>query len=189
MATAEAYDDWDDPGLAFTDEQCKEYDPKAVAAVRVNELLGLVPLAIRRSQLGEKSKWWTDIAARMTDCVTWYCVVAGLPGIDRAALHAQAEMVDKKALTQLTVAARDIGEPEEFLAVWQARVRSEMVQHVTLGRRCAGSRKLSGWTKADRSMSNKIANALMKEINVVSKMAEALTARTKGEAQEEAEES
>jgi hypothetical protein len=184
MATAEAYDQWDDPGLAFTDEQCAEYDPKAVAAVRVNELLGLVPLAIRRSQLGEKAKWWETVAAKMTDVITWYCVVGGLPGIDRAALHAQAEMVDKKALTQLTVIARQLGEPEEFLAVWQASVRSEMVQHVTLGRRCAGSRKLSGWTKAERSLSNKIANAIVKEMSVAQKMADALAARTKGNSEE-----
>lgn len=177
MATAEAYDDWDDPGLAFTDEQCKEYDPKAVAAVRVNELLATIPLAIRRSQLGEKVKWWETVAAKMTDCVTWYCVVAGLPGIDRAALHT---LPTDKALTALTVRARDLGEPEDFLDVWRASVRSEMVSHVTLGRRCAGSRKLSGWGKAERSMSNKIANALMKELAVVQRSADSLTARTKG---------
>lgn len=180
MATAEAYDQWDDPGMAFTDEQCAEYDPKAVAAVRVNELLGYIPLALRRSQLGEKAKWWESVAAKMTDCVTWYCVVAELPGIDRAALHAQAELVDKKAMTQLTVVARQLGEPEEFLERWQAAVRTEMVQHVTLGRRCAGSRKISGWTKAQRSLSNKIANAVIRELHVIQRSADALTARTKG---------
>jgi len=179
MATAEAYDDWDDPGLAFTDEQLGEYDAKAVAAVRINYLLETIPLAVRRSQLGEKVKWWEGVAARQLDCVTWYCVVAGLPGVDRAEVYASAEP-EGKALTALTVRARDLGEPDAYLAAWTASVRSEMVQHVTLGRRCTNSRKLSGWTKADRSMSNKIANALMKEINVVGKMHEALTARTKG---------
>lgn len=180
MATAEAYDQWDDPGLTFTDEQCHEYKPQTTAAVRMNELLELIPLALLRSQLGEKPQWWVKVAHKMVDCVTWYAVVAELPGIDRAEV-----LEEPQRTTELTVAARKLGEPDEFLATWRQGVRAEMVIHVTLGRRCSGSRKISGWTKRERSVSNKVANALTKELGVCDHLEQMLNARTARRSDEE----
>src|SRR5690606_32686917 len=129
MATAVTYDEWDDPGLSFTEEQVAGYTPSAVAAVRVNWLLEHIPMALRRSQLGEKSEWWRKVADKMVDAITWYCVVAELPGIDREGVY---ELPDGDELKKLTVQARKWREPEDVLAEWRSLVRSEMVQHVTL---------------------------------------------------------
>lgn len=183
MATAEAYDQWDDPGLAFSEEQISGYEPTAVAAVRVNELLELIPVVARRAQLGEKAKWWESVGAKMLDVCSWYCVVAELPGIDReGALEVTA---DGSALRKLTVAARDLGTPEDFLAEWQGKADAEMRQHVSLGRRCASSRKLSGWSKRERSISNRVANALFKEQAAIARLSTSLRSRTKASAKEE----
>lgn len=177
MATAEVYDEWDDPGLSFTEEQVGSYSPQTVAAVRVNWLLETIPLAYRRSQLGEKSEWWRKVADKMVDVVTWYCIVAEIPGIDREHVFDLPETdADMK---KLTVAARKLGEPEELIASWRSIVRSEMIQHVTLGRRCAGSRKISNWTKREKSISNKVANAIFKEATVVNRLETQLASRTK----------
>jgi hypothetical protein len=173
VATAEAYDQWDDPGLTFTDTQCAEFRPQTTAAVRMNELLEMIPLALRRSQLGEKAQWWTQVAHKMVDCVTWYAVVAELPGIDRAEV-----LVEPEATKEVTVAARKLGEPQEFMATWHQGVRAELLVHVTLGRRCSGSRKVSGWTKRDRSISNKVANALNKELSTCGRLETMLASRT-----------
>ena len=175
MATAAVYDEWDDPGLAFSEEQVAAYTPQVVAAVRVNWLLENAPLALRRSQLGEKSEWWRKVADKMVDLITWYCVVAELPGVDREAIY---ELPDGKALTALTVEARRIGDPENFLAEWRSEVRSEMIQHVTLGRRCSGSRTISGWGKRHRSISNRVANSLYREATTCSHLEGMLMSRT-----------
>jgi hypothetical protein len=183
MATSATYDEWDDPGLSFTEEQVAAYTPQAVAAVRVNWLLDHIPLALRRSQLGEKAEWWRKVADKMVDVVTWYCVVAELPGIDRE------EIFDlpgaEEDIKKLTVAARKWGSPEDILAEWRILVRSEMVQHVTLSRRCAGSRKISGWNKRERSISNRVANALFKEATTTNRLESMLNSRTKSKKDEE----
>lgn len=176
MATAATYDEWDDPGLSFTEEQVAGYAPAAVAAVRVNWLLDHIPLALRRSQLGEKTEWWRKVADKMVDAVTWYCIVAELPGIDREAIY---ELPVDDGLKKLTVAARKLGEPSEVIAEWRALVRSEMVQHVTLGRRCAGSKKISNWGKREKSTSNKVANAIFKEMTTIGRLDSMLVSRTK----------
>lgn len=180
MATAEAYDDFDDPGLAFTDEQVKEYRPQIVASVRVNWLLEHIPLVLRRSQLGEKAQWWTKVGHKMVDVVTWYCVVAELPGIDREEL-----MKEPEAEKALTLAARKLGEPDEFLAEWASLIRTEMVQHVTLGRRCSSARAISSWGKRERSISNKVANALKKELDATGRLGSVLASRTASKKGEE----
>lgn len=182
MATSATYDEWDDPGLSFTEEQVAGYTPQAVAAVRVNWLMDHVPLALRRSQLGEKSEWWRKAADKMVDAITWYCVVAELPGIDREAIY---ELPDGDELKKLTVESRKWGESDDILAEWRSMVRSEMVQHVTLSRRCAGSRKISGWSKRERSISNKVANALFKEATTISRLEAMLNSRTKSKKEDQ----
>lgn len=177
MATAEAYDDWDDPGMAFNDEQVESYEPQACAAVRMNWLLGSIPLAVRRAQLGEKAKWWETVAAKQADLVTWYAVVAELPGVDREGLLG-VDGVDGADLRKLTVGARDMGDPLDWLAEWSSMVDQEMRGHVTLGRRCATSKKMSGWGKRERSISNKVANALHKEQTTIARLALQLRSRT-----------
>lgn len=181
MATAITYDEWDDPGLAFTEDQVAGYAPSAVAAVRVNWLAEHIPLALRRSQLGEKSEWWRKVADKMVDSITWYCVVAELPGIDREKIF---QLPDGEELKKLTVQARKWGEPSDVLSEWRMLVRSEMVQHVTLGRRCAGSKKISGWGKREKSISNKVANALFKEAMVTSRLETMLVSRTQTKEEE-----
>lgn len=182
MATAEVYDEWDDPGLAFTEEQVAAYTPQAVASVRVNWLLEHIPIVLRRSQLGEKTEWWRKTADKMVDVATWYCVVAEIPGLDREMIFDLG--LDDAEMKRLAVAARKLGEPEEFLATWRSLVRSEMVQHVTLGRRCAGSKKISSWGKREKSISNKVANALFKEATVIGRLETMLVSRTKSKTEE-----
>lgn len=172
MATAEAYDQWDDPGLAFSEEQIKACNPKASAAERVNALIEIVPVVLRRSELGTKAKWWEKVADKMVDVITWYCVVAELPGIDREGIRIHAN--DKA----ITLRAHKLGTEEEFMRIWHSTVSGVLVTHVTLGRRCASARALSGWTKKERSLSNRVANAIFKELTVIHRMDEALASRT-----------
>ena len=176
MATAALFDDWDDMGMAFTEEQVQAFDPMLSAASRANRLMDLVPVVQRRSWLGELPHWWTEVARHLTERAGWDLFVVKLPKLDVAELNAVCTSASGEALKALTLAAHKLGTPDEFLAAWRLEVNTALRMHVTLGRRCKALPRMSGWSKARGSLANKVAYALLKEYQVIDLVTESLKA-------------
>lgn len=179
MATAEIYNVWEDVGMAFSVEECDSYDPKEWAEHRIAQLLGACQLVYRRTQLPNLSKpvWWEEVDKRLWKCVTWYCMAMERPGISReddivAVVEALgAKSSEGKALTKR---ALDLVE-EDWLGAWRADAESSMRYVVTIGRRCVGRKD---WRKAQRSLNNRLANAVSKEIALIDKLEASLSSRS-----------
>jgi hypothetical protein len=168
MATSARFDAWDDVGMQFTDEQLSACDPSLTAAARANLLIDLIPAVQRRSALGTLPVWWTEVGRRMTVCATYYLWRIDHPRLDVGMLNAVAESAHGSDLRELTLRAHRLGSNEqEFVDAWKAELFGTLRQHVTLGRRCVASRAVSGWKKSNTSMSNKVAYALVKEIDAL----------------------
>lgn len=166
MATAASYDTWEDPGVAFGEDEIRGYVVSAVAEGRVRWLLHTAVVIEKLLALPDapKRQWWTKAQGKMVDCTTWYCIVAGLEGIDRSSVRTLPDPSSAEGKSLASEALKM--ESGEFMAQWIAEARAALISHVTIGRRCASARKMSGWTKKETSMSNKVANALVKELDV-----------------------
>ena len=174
MANAVVYDQWDDPGMAFSEAQVQEFQPSATAAGRVTWLVTHALVTQRRSDLNtEKPQWWAKVARSMVDCAGWYCVAGQLPGLDRT--EVMRAPVREAELKKLSALALRVGEPEEFLEGWRNDLVGVMRSHVTLGRRCLGARQVSGWTVKEKKLSNKVANAVHRELMLVQHLADQLS--------------
>lgn len=163
MATAVAFDEWYDAGMAFGEEEVRGHLATAVAEERIRLALDNVQVIERLLELPKapKPKWWRERQNHLIDVCTWYAVVAELPGIDRGLvrhLPSPSSAEGKK----LTARAHNL-DPVQWADTWVADVRLALVRHVTLGRACVNARKVSGWTKKEKSLSNKVAHALVRE--------------------------
>lgn len=179
MATAASYDQWADAGMAFTDEELKAYGPGLWAEERVKEVLDRWAVAHRKAGLPgiEAPKWWEDVSKKMLDVVSWYCVALALPGIDREALRdglPTPSSAEGKALTKRALDAT----PDGFLGSWSADAEAQMRYVVTIGRACWMAKGTSGWKKATNKESNRLANCLMKEINLTQRLDQTLSSRS-----------
>lgn len=163
MATATSYDEWEDVGLAFTAEEVASYDPQKWAEDRVTYLVEKARVIQRRSTIPGLGKqvWCEEAAKRLLDVAAWYCRALEIPGIVReeALDLPSAKTADGRKLTSLAQAA----EPENWLGALAAEGEVAMRYVVTVGRR-ASSRP--DWKRAQGKQSNKLANCVMKEINV-----------------------
>jgi hypothetical protein len=169
MATAIIYDGYEDVGMAFTDADLDAYDPALVAAQAAQRLLGVVPVVARLRQLGApKPMVWVKVQAKIVDCATWHCLVGELPGIDRAHV-ADLPSPSSAAGKALTVHAHQVISSGcgVFLAEWRVAVCGELGWMVTIGRRKCSSRRSP---KSERSKMNKVANALVRELNIIEKL-------------------
>jgi len=178
MATAVAYDQWEDAGLAFSEDQLKNFSPTLVAAARVNWMVEQIPIVLRRADLAGLPKWWQEVARKMEDVMGWYCVVAVLPAVDRVDLHSLVNAGTPAERKKQTLAAHSLGTEMEFLNAWHTEVRGTMIELVTLGRRCSSSTAVSGWKKADKKMANKVANAVDREAHAIDVLRQQLVSRT-----------
>ncbi len=180
MARAAAYDEWEDSGMVVTDEGCLEYDPQKWAQVRVGEVVQAAQLLMRMQQTNQpKPKTLDASAKRLIDVATWYCRSLGLEGLDRDAvttLPPPSSAAGKK----LSAAALKTSAPE-VLQVLREHAEVALRGCVTIGRRCEGQRKADGkWSKENRSHSNKLANAILKEMRTCDKLLELWASTTKG---------
>jgi hypothetical protein len=167
MATAEAYNDYDDPGMAFGEDEVKAYKPELWAEGRVKELVERCKVVAALLALGEdKPVFWKSMAGWLHNVVSWYCRVAELDGVDFDALSTAA--VKDKACIAAARKVMSLG-ADAWVHEWQSEADRHIRYVVTLGRRCATSKTLSGWTKRDRSISNKLANAIMGELRAADK--------------------
>jgi len=183
MATATSYDKWDDPGMAFTEEEIKGYSPQVFASGRIDELVHLYQM-VNLVQSGavriNKPVFWNKAGRKLLDKASWYAQALEVPGIDREAVEVLPEP-DSVEGKELMVAARELArmEPDEWLESYWQECSSMMFRVVTLGRRCSTNPALSGWGKRDRSYSNKLANAVNNELLLVGKLKEILETNTK----------
>ena len=164
MAASSMFDSWYDMDKAFTEDQVKGCDPKLAAAARANALIELVPVVQRRSALGDLPVWWEDVAKAMTVCATYYLFKIEAPRLDVEALNSVLTSAKGDELKALTLRAHQLGDAQEFLDGWKSDVEQALVTHVTLGRKCLAAKSVSGWKKAEGSMSNQVAYALVKEM-------------------------
>lgn len=177
MATATAYNDFEDPGLAFGEEELKSWNIKEFSEERVAMLINARRILIRSLEIPQISMpaLRRHAAKNLRDISSWYCVAIEIPGIkqDVEALL-DPHSPEGKALTK---AARDL-DLADWLGDWHAPAETAMRKVVTLGRRCASVPQVSGWKKADGKLSNKLANCLMKELNAIDKLSLKLEARS-----------
>lgn len=160
MARSAVYDKWEDVGLAFSVEEVADYDPKVLGEKRIAHLMDAALVMERRSTLPkiDKPAFCHQVARDLLNRATGYCRALTLPGIDKSAALTlpHAGSAEGKALTARAV-NMDI---DAWLVEEIARVEACLRYAVSIGRR-AESR--TGWRKTDRSLSNKLANALVQE--------------------------
>lgn len=174
MATAFAYDAWEDPGLAFTEREVEDYDPQKLAEARRDHLLSMWAVVHRHSELKiEAVQWWKDAARKVLDVASWYCVACEVPAFDRAELASSLPSPSSSAGKKLTAQALDLT-PEAWLGDWSASSEACMRYAVTLGRRAIGKKR----GKNLKRLSNKLANSIMKEMRTAQHLEELLSART-----------
>lgn len=173
MATAGAYDEWEDVGMAFTEEDIASYDPQKWADQHALDLVQRIKVFLRHAELPkvEKPDWWSKAADRYIDVITWLCVATEIPGIDREAIRTlpDAKSAEGKVLTK---EALDLV-PEEWLGYCSEANEADLRYVVTIGRRCG-----KGWGKRNRSLNNKLANALVRERAALLKLEDLLNSRT-----------
>lgn len=167
MARSGAYDEWEDVGLAFTDQEVATFSAQLWAETHLKELCDVVRVLLRRTQLPNmiKPQWQEQALKMMKGRVTWLSVAAALPAVD---LDAVCDLPDPKTaegkqLTQRALSA----EPDLYLASVRAHWSGLMTWYVTISRRAAS---VQSWKKAEHSRSNKIANAALGDVRTIDKL-------------------
>lgn len=167
MATASKYDPWHDQDLEFTLEELQAYRPEDWASKRVNELCQLHRIIERRLQLGQPmKKFWEDVQRYTLARATWYSRSLSVPGVDWDALHTLPDPTSQEGKA-LTVKAQtylmDYEGTEGWVDNYEAQAIGNLVYVVSIGRACAlkkPSIDWNGWSKNDKSMSNKLAHSV-----------------------------
>ena len=186
MARSAVYDEWEDVGLAFSAQEVAEYDPKALGEKRIAHLLESALVLERLSTIpkAEKPKWCHDAARDLLTRATWICKALTLPGIDKAAALElpPASSAEGKAIT----AAAQRLDLDTWLEEEISKAEACLRYAVSIGRR-AESRP--DWRKQDRSLSNKLANALVndhKRLQFLQEQFYALPVKAKVDSKDEA---
>lgn len=180
MATAGSYDEWDDPGMAFTPEELTTWDMEAFALERVEAIrmrLGL-PLRRRMELHLELPAFCGSYKKQVDGIVSWYYVALALPRSAEPDEATVAALLDPKSEEgkRLTKAAQTLSF-DVSLNSWEADAEGALRRVVTIGRRCAGATSVSGWKKADKSRSNKLANCVHRELTAIEKLRKSLESR------------
>lgn len=157
MANAKAYDSYEDVGMAFSDDDCAAYDPEVWATERVTYLREGELLLRRRTELDlSNPKWWQAQHVRLKNLIRWYCVALVLPLEEDEDLPAPTSAAGKR-ITAKAVSLEEAG----FVGEWQANAEAALRYVVTIGRRSS-----KDWPKSMRSQSNKLANCVVREVNI-----------------------
>ena len=182
MATASVYDEYNDEDVAFTNDELEAYSPKIWASGRIDELVHLHQVIERALMVGiSKPDFWDKVNRKLLDFATWYAMAVTVPSIDRSSVTVAGmdwNSAEGKALT-VEAQALSAGDPQEWLEAFSSDAGRNMQYVVTIGRRCALKKSVTKWGKAERSLSNKLANAVLKEVTLVDKLQELLAARAK----------
>lgn len=174
MAFSAVYDQYEDPGIAFSDTQVAAWKPKEWMAQYVKETAQELLKWRRRESLPKLDHPWVngEVVKRLWEKVTWNCTTALQVPVNDVLEVASIYDVELPALDSaegkaLTKAALDIV-PLEWLAQRQEQVRSNLTHIVTVWRRQAsvGNRP----AKADRSYANKFVHCLVRELSSLDKI-------------------
>lgn len=167
MATAQAYDEFEDPGLSFSDEELTQWSIQGWVIEHISDLLFKLAVLNRYSTIPNMQKQTTAMeAAKMVfSSATFYCLKALLPGLERASAF---ELPDPKSEEgrRLTAVAVNVDLPK-FIDEWVGSAEAARRYFVTIGRR---ANVAQGWGKGQRSISNQVANAITQEINKAQKI-------------------
>lgn len=144
--------------MAFTEAQVEAWDPQAWLLSKVDEIQRDAHVFERRSAIPgvEKKAWHDRVVKQLVATAAWFTQVAGGEGFSRA------EFLDlpsarTKAGKALTAEAQRT-DPEDWLVTRVEEASGDLRFFVTIGRRAEGR---DNWTKAQRRLSNKGANALV----------------------------
>lgn len=159
MARSAQYDEWEDAGLAFSDDELAAFELDAWCLNHLEEMEERLKVLARRQTIPNVSKpeWTKKAGTTILGKAKWFCVAAGLPAMDLDELFdlPDAKSADGKALTQAAQAL----EPVEWLPGYRTELEGEVRHLVTIVRR------LPTPTKAERSKGNRVVNALLREID------------------------
>lgn len=173
MATARAYDAYQDTGLAFSEDEIREYDSQVWAQERVERLGKIQLVLMRKAELTDsKPKWWDGFAKRVAQIVGWYCVAMEVPKPPTPTLPDPHSAEGKR----LTIQAQELDE-DDALGKWRSSADKSLRFVVTIGRACGGNRPVSGWKKKEVRLSNRLANCVMREVQLADKMEEELASK------------
>lgn len=164
MAKAVVYDEFEDVGLALTDEAVREWDMEAWALERVDYLVFHARVLLKRASIPgmDKVDWCEEFAKGILDCAAWYCRITETEGLDREAARTLPSPQSGQG-KMLASSAQGI-DSKDYLSGFAGDADRAMVHVVTIGRRC------THWKKADQRLSNKLANAVNKERSLTMKM-------------------
>lgn len=173
MGRASTYGEWEDVGLAFTDEEVASWTPEAWVDQRIDHLGRLVLVLDRRAGLPDVSKpqWSAKAREVLKQKANWYARCRG-EGIDWSFLSEfDARSKGGKEITAEAVAL----EPSVWVDEEEADAIVDLRCFVTMCRRA----KL---VRAQVKLGNRLANALQNEANAYAHLRKELAASPKGKA-------
>lgn len=152
-----------------------------MAQKRAQQVTVAVRLLLRQQETDQpKTATIAEAAKRLLDCLTWYCRAVGLDGVDRTEITTLPTLASAEG-KKLTAQALKLSTPD-LLRRLREKAEADMGYAVTIGRRCEGVRRAEGgWSKEDRSASNRLANAILKEMTTCNKLLDLWASTTKGE--------
>lgn len=161
MARSTTFDEWDDKEVAFSGEEMEAFDPGKAAEAHLEWLKDRAREVFRAQELVKggrmaDSKFLRHAARFMVSRMTWLSTRAGLE-LDMDSVHFLPSPTTKegKAIT-----ARAVAMDSKWAAECQAQAEMDLRRYVTLCRRAGG-----GWSKAEWSVSNKTANAMLTNVS------------------------
>jgi hypothetical protein len=175
MASAKAYDEWEDAGMAFSTDELEDHSPTVWASERVAKLCVMRQVVMRHIELPDIAKphWWHGAGKNLRDVIMWYCKALQLEG------PTAKELGDEGLPSRNSAAGKELSrvasllDISEWLSAWAADAEASKRYVVTIGRRASASCK---WDKATMKASNRLANSVDKEIRATEHLDKELSA-------------
>jgi hypothetical protein len=163
MATAKFLEYYEDPGMAFTDEEVEGFSIDRVAEARLLWLIEIQNILYcywRLCDMGNLgARVWAEKAHKDLETLAGYhCVAAGLDAPDSSDFY----RFDKDFI----VAAQMIEYVEDWVREIMAQTVGLLRREVTLADRAM---KVNKWKKGDRSRANKYFNAVVNQRKLMDK--------------------
>jgi hypothetical protein len=160
VATARLYDDWEDPGMVFSDVEVKNYNTMREAEDRLLWLIDLQNTLHNYWRICENgnagARVWSQRARDYLPAMCGYmCVATDLPACDPADFNLE----DK----EYALRAQQIGDIEEFVNGLRVDSEAFIRRHVTLGRKAVVAQR---WPKGAVKRSNKFLHAVKNQMDM-----------------------
>lgn len=155
MAWSSAYDEWQDPGLAFDEDQLGAFDREAWALNHRDDGVEALAVLRRYTQLPNMPKptWASKTERLWAGRLQFFCIKAEVPAWDDEALVPSPRTAAGKALSGAALALDVRGWTEAQLSGLEAALR----QYVSI------VRSMPRPAKAIRSLDNRLVNAIVSQ--------------------------